>query len=73
MKVTALINDDLVNNVVHLSNSKNITEGLVIALEDYVYRKRIEQFIQEVDSEPITFQEGFTAESVRQLNRNNRV
>jgi hypothetical protein len=73
MKVTALINDDLVNNVVKLSKGKNITESLVIALEDYVYRKRIEQLIEDVDNEPLQFQEGFTAESVRELNRRKRV
>ncbi len=48
MKVTALINDDLVNNVVKLSNGKNITESLLIALEDYVYRKKIEQLIKDL-------------------------
>jgi hypothetical protein len=72
MKVTALINDDLVNNVVKLSKGKNITEGLVIALEDYVYRKRIEQLINEVDKDPIQFQDGFSAESIRNLNRKKR-
>jgi len=72
MKVTALINDDLVKNVVKLTKGKNITEGLVIALEDYVYRKRIEQLITEVDKDPVQFQDNFSAESVRNLNRRKR-
>ena len=69
MKVTALINDDLINSVVKLSNGKNITDGLVIALEDYVYRKKIELLINEIQNEPFQFQDGFTAQGVRELNR----
>jgi hypothetical protein len=69
MKVTAIINDDLVKSVVNLSHSKNITEGLIIALEDYVYRKRIEELINDVEKEPLKFKEDFSAEKVRVLNR----
>ena len=72
MKVTALINDDLVNNVVKLSKGKNITESLAIALEYYVYRKKIEQLIEDVDKEPLQFEEGFSAEGIRELNRRKR-
>ena len=69
MKVTAIINDDLIKTVVGLSHSKSITEGIVIALEDYVYRKKIEQLISQVDEEPLKFQEGFSAYEARELNR----
>ena len=73
MKVTALINDDLVNNVMRLSKGKNITESLVIALEDYVYRKKMEKLIEDIKSEPLKFRDGFNAESVRELNRRKRI
>jgi len=73
MKVTALIPDDLVNNVVKLSKGKNITDSLAIALEYYVYRKRIEQIIEDVDNEPLQFQKGFSAKGIRELNRRKRV
>ena len=72
MKVTALINDDLIKNVVKLSKGKNITDSLAIALEDFVYRKKIEQLIEEVDKEPLQFQEGYSAEGIRELNRRKR-
>jgi hypothetical protein len=72
MKVTALINDELVNSVVKLSHSKNITEGLVVALEDYVYRKKLEQIIDEVNNEPLQFKEDYTAVKVRELNRSKK-
>ncbi len=71
MKVTAIIKDDLVQTVVKLSHGKNITEGLVIALEDYVYRKKIEQLINEIDNEPLQFDR--SAEEIRQLNSRKRV
>ena len=73
IKVTALIPDDLVNNVVKLSKGKNITDSLSIALEYYVRRKKIEQFIEDVDNEPLKFQEGFSSEGIRELNRRERV
>jgi len=73
IKVTALIPDDLVNNVVKLSKGKNITDSLAIALEYYVYRKTIEQLIEDVDNEPLQFQDGFSAEGIRELNRRKRV
>jgi hypothetical protein len=73
MKVTALINDDLVNSVMRLSNGKNITESLVIALEDYVYRKKMEKLIEDIKNEPLQFQDGFSAESIRELNRKRRI
>jgi hypothetical protein len=45
---------------------------LTIALEYFVYRKKIEQLIEDVDKEPLQFQEGFSAEGIRELNRRKR-
>lgn len=70
MKVTAIINDELVKNVLELTHGKNTTEGLVIALEDYVYRKKIEEFINDIHKNPLEFAEGYSAENVRELKRN---
>jgi hypothetical protein len=67
MKVTALIDDNLVKNVVKLTKSKNITEGLVKALEDYVYRKKIEELIEDISKEPLEFKH--SSEEIRDLNR----
>lgn len=71
MKVTAIINDELVQTVVKLSHGKNITDGLVIALEDYVYRKKIEGLINDIENEPLQFRH--SAEEIREVNRRNRV
>ena len=72
MKVTANINNDLVESVMELSGGKNRTEGLIIALEDYVYRKKIEQFIDDIHKNPLEFTYGYSAENVRELNRESR-
>ena len=72
IKITVLIPDDLVNNVVKLSKGKNITDSLAIALEYYVYRKTIEQLIEDVDNKPLQFHEGLSAEGIRELNRRGR-
>ena len=71
MKVTAIINDELVQTVVKLSQSKNITEGLVIALEDYVYRKKIEELINDFENNPLQFRH--SADEIREVNRRKRI
>ncbi len=71
MKVTAIINDDLVKTVMELSHSKNITEGLVIALKDYVYRKKIEELITDLDNNPLQLKH--SAEEIRETNRRMRL
>ena len=69
MKVTANIRDELVNTVMKLSHGSNITDSLVIALEDYVYRKKMDELIDELEEKPVEFKNGFSAEKVRELNR----
>jgi VCBS repeat-containing protein len=69
MKVTALLPDDIVEEVKKLSGGKNITESLTIALQDYIARQKIRKAIQKVKDKPLQFKDGFTAEKVRSLNR----
>lgn len=69
MKVTALLPDEIVEEVKKLSGGKNITESLLIALEDYIARQRIKKLILKVKDKPLQFKDGFTAEKVRNLNR----
>ncbi len=70
MKVTALIPDELIEDVKRLSGGKNITESLIIAIKHYVNSKRLDEVIQQVKEEPLQFREGFTAYGIRKLNRN---
>lgn len=67
MKVTALIEDDLIREVVELSGAKNITEALKIALQDYLSRKRLKNLSNSIAAEPLEFVYG--AEHLREINR----
>jgi hypothetical protein len=69
MKVTALLPDNIVEEVKKLSGGKNITESLVIALKDYISRQKIRKAVQKLKDKPLQFKDNFTAEKVRSLNR----
>jgi len=67
MKVTALIPDKLVQQIKHYSQAKNLTGGLVIALEEWVALKRISELNKQVEKKPIIF--NGTADEIRKVNR----
>jgi hypothetical protein len=67
MKVTALIPDELVQETRTLSNAKNITEALIIALNTYIAVKKLKAMGDSVRLKPVKF--GFSAEEVREINR----
>ncbi|HPH46078.1 MAG TPA: DUF2191 domain-containing protein [Chryseolinea sp.] len=69
MKITALLPDEIVNEVKKLSGGKNITESILIALQDYIAHQKIRKSIQKVKDKPLQFRDDFTAEKVRSLNR----
>jgi hypothetical protein len=69
MKVTALLPDDIVEEVKKLSGGKNITESILIALQDYISRQKIRKAILKVKEKPLRFKDGFSAEKVRSVNR----
>ncbi len=70
MKVTALIPDELIKEVMELTGGKNITESVIIALKDYIANKKINYLIDEVSKEPLQFNEDFTAYGIRKINKN---
>ena len=69
MKVTAIIPDQLVDEVKKRSGAKNITESLIIALQEWVQMKQIRKLNAEIEKQPLSLQPGFNAGSVRGLNR----
>lgn len=72
MKVTALIPDELVEEVKALSAGKNITDALTIALREWVAGKRIQALNDGIRKAPLTFRDGFSAETARNTNRRRR-
>lgn len=69
MKVTALLPDEVIQEVKKLSGGKNITESILIALKDYIAQQRIRKSMQKLKEKPLQFRDGFSAEKVRTLNR----
>jgi predicted lipid carrier protein YhbT len=67
MKVTALIPDDLVNEVVELSHASNITEALKTALSEWVKIKKLKELNLEVKDMGLDFE--YSAEKIRDNNR----
>ena len=69
MKVTALIPDEIVNEVKELTHGKNITESLILALSEWIKMQKLKQLKEKIKSNPLSFQKGFSADSVRSINR----
>jgi hypothetical protein len=69
MKITALVPEELIEDVKRYSGGKNITESLIIALTDYINRQRIKKSIQKIKKNPLEFVNEFTAEQVRKHSR----
>jgi len=70
MKVTALIPDNLIRKVRKATGGKNITESLIIALNEYLSQKEIKYLDSAVKKKPLVFQENFNAYKIRKRNRN---
>jgi len=69
MKVTAIIPDALVSEVQRLAGRKNLTESIIAALTEWAALQKIRELNRRVERQPLKFQPGFTAASVRELNR----
>ncbi len=69
MKVTALIPDTIIDEVKKYSNGKNITDSLMIALEDWIALQKLKKLNSLVLETPLSFERNFSAEKVRKLNQ----
>lgn len=70
MKVTALIPEDLIDEVKKATGGKNITESLIIALKSYLSQHKVNYLIDKVQEQPLQFNEEFSAYGIRKINRN---
>jgi hypothetical protein len=69
MKVTAMIPDQLVNEIRQYSGAKNITESLIIALNEWLALKKIKELNRSIKKHPLHFSEDYSSLKVRELNR----
>jgi len=69
MKVTALIPDELVNEVKQYAGGNNLTESLIVALQEWLSLKKIKSLNTEIKNKPLSFSNDFSAETIRKVNR----
>ena len=69
MKVTALLPDDLVQEVQERAGGRNLTECLVIGLKEWIALKNIRRLNQQIAARPLRFRQGFSASQARKQNR----
>jgi len=66
MKVTAIIDDDLVNNVKVYTKSSTVTEAITIALKDWLDIYKIKELNKKISNNPIFIEDG---QKNREINR----
>ena len=67
MKVTAIIDDELISETIALTGAKTITTALKTALSDFIKRKKLAELNKKLINEPLEFYK--TAEEIRNTNR----
>ena len=69
MKVTALIPDELIADIRQISGEKTLTDALILALGEWTALEKIKELNKKIAAQPLQFHEGYSAESIRKLNR----
>lgn len=69
MKVTAILPDEMINEVRRQSREKNITQSLKVALTEWLQMRNIARLNLEVREKPLEFKPGFSAQKLRAANR----
>ena len=67
MKVTAIIPDELVSEAQILSNARNITDTMIIALKNYIALQKLKAMGEAINHSPLKFKH--TAQEIREINR----
>ncbi len=69
MKVTALIDNELIENIKEITKGQTITESLVIALKEWVSIKRLRELSADLKKRPIKFKGKDVTNQIRELSR----
>ncbi len=67
MKVTAIIEDDVINAAMRYSKSTTVTNALKVALKEYLRMQRLKELSEGVKKQPLNF--NYSAEDIRNVNR----
>lgn len=68
MKVTAILPDELVDDIQVYTGGKNITDSLKKALNEWVKLAKLKKLNEELNKKPLKFKH--TAREIRESNRN---
>ena len=66
MKVTAIIEDDLINNVKIYTRSSTVTQAITIALKDWLDNYKIKELNKKISQNPVFIKNG---KKIRKTNR----
>ena len=69
MKITAILPDNLIEEVKEFTKGKNLTEGLIIALKEWSNLRHIKELNKKIEKTPLKFSTDFNADDIRELNR----
>ncbi len=69
MKVTALIPDNLIEEVKEYAKGKNTTESLIKALSEWLKMQKIKKLNDRVLKTPLKFRKNFSPQKTRIINR----
>ncbi len=69
MKVTAIIPDNLVEEVKHIAKARNITESIIKALKEWTEMQRLRALNAKVGRKPLVFKKNYSAGGIRRINR----
>ena len=69
MKITAILPDNLIEEVKEFTKGKNLTEGLIIALKEWSNLRHIKELNKKIEKTPLKFSTDFNADDIRKLNR----
>lgn len=72
MKVTANLPDKLIFDVKELTQGKNITDSIELALSEWTKLAKLKKLNLLVQKKPFSFSKGFSAATVRKLNQNKK-
>jgi hypothetical protein len=69
MKVTAIIPDDIINDIKRLSKGETTTGAIIVALSEWIKAKELQGLHEQISEHPLEFGLGFSAKKVRGHNR----
>lgn len=67
MKVTAIIDDDMIKEAMVLSKTDTITDALKVALHEYITTQKLKKLGKNIKEKPLEFK--YSADKIRSINR----